>query len=267
MSREDAFALLSAAYESGIRHFDTAPLYSWGAAEDVLGAFVAGKSDLTIVTKAGIAPPTKAARLIAKAPGVPAARPTYGQFGPRQVSRSLEASLKRLRVDQVGALLLHEAAPADVTDALIAEISQLKESGKAATLGLATSASHTADILRRFPDTFDTVQIPIDGLTKLGPHSERTILHSVLGARLRNAASNVAADPRLAGELGVAPGDTAALAEKLLSAALAESGNGIVLFSSTRPDAVRNNARVTPADPDLRALVHDLLAAPPTAKR
>lgn len=74
MSRDQALALLMAAHDGGIPHFDTAPFYSWGAAEEVLGAFAAGKTDLTIVTKAGIAPPSKAARLIAKAPSVPAAR-------------------------------------------------------------------------------------------------------------------------------------------------------------------------------------------------
>lgn len=261
MSNDEAFALLMAAYDSGIRHFDTAPLYSWGAAEEVLGAFAAGKTDLTIVTKAGIAPPSKAARLFAKAPGARSARPTFGQFKPGQVRRSLETSLKRLQVDQVGAFLLHEPAPADVTDALIAEIRQLKQSGKAAALGLATSAPHTADILQRFPDAFDIIQVPISGLATLGSHTGLPILHSVLGRRLRETASSIEADPGLARELGIAPGDIAALAHNLLRAALAEAGGGIVLFSSTRPQGIRTNAQLTPADPALLARIHDLLAA------
>ncbi|MBC7769860.1 MAG: aldo/keto reductase, partial [Phycisphaerales bacterium] len=55
-SSAQAVALLNAAYESGVRHFDTAPIYGWGEGEESVGAFAAGKRDLTIVTKAGMSP-------------------------------------------------------------------------------------------------------------------------------------------------------------------------------------------------------------------
>lgn len=260
MRRDEALALLTAAYDVGIRHFDTAPLYGWGAAEELLGAFATGRSDLCIVTKAGIAPPSKLSRLIAKAPGVAAARPVFGQFKPGQVSRSFERSLSRLKIEQVGALLLHEATPEDVNDELIAELARHRQSGKAAKLGLATSPAHTAAILRRYPDTFDIVQIPADGLQASGPPRRQTVLHSVLGKRMRAAAKIFAADPALSRDLGIAPGDLGAVAQCLLRVALAESGGGVVLFSSTRPETIHANAQLTPADPATCARVAEALA-------
>lgn len=265
MRQDEALALLAAAYESGIRHFDTAPLYGWGAAEDLLGAFGRGKLDLAIVTKVGIAPPSKVARLIAKAPGVPAARPAFGQFDPKQVKQSFDTSLRRLQRDHVSALLLHEATADDVTDALMTELMHLKQSGKTAALGLATSAANTAAILERYPTSFDIVQVAANGLPKLTVYHGSIIVHSVLGVRLRELAKRTAADPALAADLGVAPGDTDALARCLLRAALAESHGGAVLFSSSRPDTIRANAALRPADPDLLARVRALHGSPQAA--
>lgn len=249
MDRREALAILAAAYESGIRHFDTAPLYCWGASEDLLGAFGVGKTDLTITTKAGITPPSRAARLISKAPGLPAARPRTAQFKPGQISHSLNTSLSRLRIDRVGVFLLHEPEASAVTDELAAELRTLKQSGKTAAIGIATSGRHSAALLARYPDTFDIVQIPVAELGLLPAHNGLTILHSVLGARLAAAVARL-------GDV-----DKTAVAHDLLRAALAQSRGGIVLYSSTRPDAVETNARLTPADPALLARVEEWFAA------
>lgn len=49
--------LLEAAFDQGIRHFDTAPLYGMGLAEEVLGRFARSRrGDITITTKFGLAP-------------------------------------------------------------------------------------------------------------------------------------------------------------------------------------------------------------------
>jgi len=253
LARSEALALLSAAYDSGIRHFDVAPLYGWGAAEELFGAFAAGKNDLTIVTKAGIAAPSKIERLIAKTPGLPAARAKFGQFNPGQVSRSLEGSLSRLRVERVEALLLHEATAALVTDKLVAELQTLKQSGKTQRLGLATSAAHTREVQARFPDVFEIVQVPIAELNDLGPNDSFLVLHSVLGRRLKTLADHASRDPELADDL----------AQHLLRAALAQTHGGVVLFSSTRPAHIRHNAQLTAAEPELLARIEQALADVP----
>ncbi len=263
LARDEVLALLNAAYESGIRHFDTAPMYGWGAAEELLGAFAAGKPDLVIVTKAGIAPPSKLARLIAKAPGMPGAQPSFGQFAPGQVSRSLETSLARLKVERVAALLLHEVSAADATDALVSEITKLKQDGKAGALGLATSAAHASAVFARYPDTFDIVQLPAhEARRAAGPRASLNIIHSVLGARLKRATPALASQPALLDEFGAHAGDKEAVASALLRAALAQSDGGVVLFSTTRPERVRAYAKLTPAEPATLERLQAALAEP-----
>jgi hypothetical protein len=49
--------LLETAFEEGIRHFDTAPLYGQGEAESLLARFLGSKRDaITITTKFGLRP-------------------------------------------------------------------------------------------------------------------------------------------------------------------------------------------------------------------
>lgn len=49
--------LLEHAFDQGIRHFDTAPLYGMGLAEEVVGRFARGRrGEITITTKFGLAP-------------------------------------------------------------------------------------------------------------------------------------------------------------------------------------------------------------------
>ncbi len=55
MSDEQAHAVLEAAWECGIRYFDTAPHYGLGLSERRLGAFLAGKprDEFVVSTKVG----------------------------------------------------------------------------------------------------------------------------------------------------------------------------------------------------------------------
>src|SRR5437764_7899291 len=64
LGKRESLALLEAAYEAGVRHFDVAPLYGFGQAEGCLGEFLAGRRDqVTVTTKYGI-PPAKNPGLI-----------------------------------------------------------------------------------------------------------------------------------------------------------------------------------------------------------
>ncbi|MGA1302946.1 MAG: aldo/keto reductase [Cyanobium sp.] len=59
MTASGRLRLLEAAFDQGVRHFDTAPLYGMGMAEDVLATFARGKrSDITITSKFGLLPPS-----------------------------------------------------------------------------------------------------------------------------------------------------------------------------------------------------------------
>lgn len=109
-------ALLGAAAEEGIRHFDTSPYYGYGLAETELGRFVCrDRAAFTLTTKIGLYPWRFANK---QALGV-WTRKAIGKFLPwvalpvvnwqvAQARASLDDSLRRLRTDYVDFLLLHE---------------------------------------------------------------------------------------------------------------------------------------------------------------
>lgn len=84
-----------AAYEAGLRVFDTAQAYGTGHSEALLGRALADKPDARIVTKVGlgIAPATR--------------HITGAETAPDQIRASLEASRQRLRRDRIELVLLH----------------------------------------------------------------------------------------------------------------------------------------------------------------
>ena len=64
MGRRESVAMLEAAFDAGIRHFDVAPMYGFGQAEGCLGEFLGRhRADVTVTTKYGI-PPAKNQGLI-----------------------------------------------------------------------------------------------------------------------------------------------------------------------------------------------------------
>jgi D-threo-aldose 1-dehydrogenase len=55
LNRRQSLALLESAFEAGIRHFDTAPMYGYGEAESCLGEFLSKHpGEMTVTTKFGI---------------------------------------------------------------------------------------------------------------------------------------------------------------------------------------------------------------------
>ncbi|MEM0906042.1 MAG: aldo/keto reductase [Pseudomonadota bacterium] len=106
-----ARAAMAAAWDGGVRFFDTAPFYGFGASErrtgDALRAHPRGEYVLS----------TKAGRLLAPDPDPPAAengwvaplpfRPVY-DYGYDAVRRSLEDSLQRLGLERIDVVLLHD---------------------------------------------------------------------------------------------------------------------------------------------------------------
>ena len=55
LNRRQSLALLESAFEAGIRHFDTAPMYGYGEAESCLWEFLSKHpGEMTVTTKFGI---------------------------------------------------------------------------------------------------------------------------------------------------------------------------------------------------------------------
>jgi aryl-alcohol dehydrogenase-like predicted oxidoreductase len=152
--RADAFKLIQAAFDRGIRFFDTANIYGQGESERILGVALQGRRDqVTIVTKAGQSFPawTRAAKpfkwiiapLIRRSGAGRAVvskmreAPLPQSFSDRSVRASIEASLRRLNTDYADIALLH-SPPSDVItngDALGA-LERIREAGKAKKIGI-----------------------------------------------------------------------------------------------------------------------------------
>ena len=109
VSDAEAMAALESAWMAGVRTFDTAPLYGHGLSECRFGRFLRAKprGDFLLSTKVG--------RLVEPA-GEGATDPAYAVRGTRIVfdysrdgaMRSLDASLKRLGLDRVDMVFIHD---------------------------------------------------------------------------------------------------------------------------------------------------------------
>ena len=139
--------LLEAAWEAGIRHFDTAPHYGLGLSERRLGAFLRSKprSEYTISTKVGRLlepnPDYVEGELdLAEGFAVPAAFRRRWDFTEQGVVDSLEASLERLGLDRVDTLYLHDPERGGHLDVALAEglpaLAALRSKGIVAEIGV-----------------------------------------------------------------------------------------------------------------------------------
>jgi hypothetical protein len=235
----------------GITHFDVAPAYGLGLAEDVLGQTLSGDAAVTITTKVGIGRPRHAglksvARqllkpLLSPAPalrrglGAKAGGGARGQFEPDKLEASIVDSLRRLRRDYVDALLLHQPGPDVITPALIATMERLVAKGYTSALGSGTGGGRRdvvpfGSILQHRWSPDDTPEVGgvaiVHGLLRQYPRPE---------VRSPGWAEEMAV-------LGFDPADPAAWPGLLLTLALASLPDAIILLSST--DAARIAAAV-----------------------
>jgi len=108
----EAQAALEAAWQTGCRYFDTAPLYGLGLAETRLNRFLLGKrrEDYLLSTKVGrllqVCPPDQRTG-IGKFFDTPSRREVY-DYTYDGVMRSFEMSLERLGVDSIDILYGHD---------------------------------------------------------------------------------------------------------------------------------------------------------------
>jgi D-threo-aldose 1-dehydrogenase len=112
ISEAEAQATLEAAWDSGVRYFDTAPLYGTGLSETRLNHFLRGRKrdDYVLSTKVGrllqVCPPDQRTG-IGKFFDTPNRREIY-DYSYDGVMRSLEFSLERLGLDRVDILYVHD---------------------------------------------------------------------------------------------------------------------------------------------------------------
>lgn len=142
VSSSEADRVLAAAWESGIRLFDSAPHYGLGLAEQRLGRFLAGvpRDDVVVSTKVGrLLEPSGGAGSDTDGFLVPATHRRVWDFSPAGVRRSLEESLARLGLDRVDVVYLHDPEQDDLDRALgdgLETLVELKREGLATAIGI-----------------------------------------------------------------------------------------------------------------------------------
>ena len=112
ISDEEAQATLDLAWQSGLRYFDTAPLYGLGLSETRLNRFLRGKprDKYVLSTKVGrLMRPCRASEQtgIGKWFNVPIRQEQY-DYSYDGVMRSIEFSLERLGVSKIDILYVHD---------------------------------------------------------------------------------------------------------------------------------------------------------------
>jgi D-threo-aldose 1-dehydrogenase len=114
VSDAEAAAAVDAAWEAGIRYFDTAPHYGLGLSERRLGAALArrDRGDYVVSTKVGrllVENPTPTGSdLLSGGFAVTDELTRHRDYSPDGVKRSLEESLTRLGLDRVDIVLIHD---------------------------------------------------------------------------------------------------------------------------------------------------------------
>jgi D-threo-aldose 1-dehydrogenase len=150
MTDDDAWAVLDAAWQSGIRYFDTAPHYGLGLSERRLGAFLASKprGDYVLSTKVGrlLRPSPETADRLDDADhfAVPASLRRVWDFTEEGIRSSLEESLERLGLDAVDILYLHDPEECDLQGALASAVPALvalREEGHVAAVGVGSKST------------------------------------------------------------------------------------------------------------------------------
>lgn len=216
VTRADAKALLDHAWDSGVRYFDSAPLYGYGNAEQHVRAALSGRprDEFTMSTKVG--------RLIVPSADVPdTADIDHQSDGSRDdafyagtadvrmvfdysadgVRRSLEASLERTGLDRIDVLYIHD--PDEHWQAAIEgaypALHAMREEGIVGAIG---AGMNQAEMLARFAREGDFDVFMVAGrytlldqaaLTELLPICQQKGI-SVVAVGVMN--SGLLADPR-----------------------------------------------------------------------
>jgi D-threo-aldose 1-dehydrogenase len=137
---DEAQATVAAAWECGVRYFDTAPHYGLGLSERRLGAALAGRprDDYLVSTKVGrlLAPQDERGR-DDDGFDVPATHRRVWDFSREGVLRSLEESLERLALDRVDIVFMHDPDDhrAEAFGAAYPALEELRGQGVVAAIG------------------------------------------------------------------------------------------------------------------------------------
>jgi D-threo-aldose 1-dehydrogenase len=273
---DDASAreLLEAAWDNGIRTFDTAPHYGLGLSERRLGNFLATltpaeRGEAVVSTKVGRrlrpTPDRAAGDDLAAGFAVPATHERVWDPSPEGVRASLESSLVRLGLDRVDTAYLHDPDEYPATERSvetgIAALAELRDEGLVRAVG--TGSKSVAAMLTTLDQPATTAMMVAGRHTLIDRSADADLLPRCLGRGIEVAVagiynSGLLATARPSGrfEYAEAPADVVALAERvaaicerhgvdLPTAALQFAGRdesvSRVVVGARTPDQLRTN--------------------------
>jgi D-threo-aldose 1-dehydrogenase len=268
----NANRVLEAAFDAGVRHFDTARYYGYGEGEGILGRFLkCRRSEVTITTKFGIEPPRRTTALGAGlyvgrqvVRLLPALRRFLqrgtqslvksGAFSAQQAQESLETSLRELSTDHIDFYLLHDYIVSEQPpDELLAFLENSIKAGKIRSFGIGTSFENVLQALERQPRLCSVLQFQNSVLTRSSNYLPRgnsdrlVITHGALGGSYRALLSFLEARRDVAknwaAKLGCHSLDENTLSALMLNYAADANPGGLVLFSSRDPVRVSRNVK------------------------
>ncbi|WP_156037358.1 aldo/keto reductase, partial [Glycomyces tenuis] len=144
----EASGAVDAAWDAGVRYFDTAPHYGLGLSERRLGAVLAGRprDEYVLSTKVGrlLVPTPERAHLRDDGGfAVPAAFRREWDFSRDGILRSLEGSLERLGTDRIDIVYLHDPDEHwdEASTGGVQALVELREQGVVSAIGVGMNQS------------------------------------------------------------------------------------------------------------------------------
>lgn len=247
-SLNHSISVLEKAYEHGIYYFDTAPIYSKGYSEKIVGLFARNKrSKIHIASKFGLGEPMNTLLPVSFAMFLNKQKKIisntaidvlefnnelipYRRIDKIQIECSLYQSLKRLKTDYLDCFLLHEGRSDFLTDEAKFFLESLKKSGVVIKIGL---ASNFANIKKdQSSDLWDVLQYENSPVNKISDYfilehpNKEHIYHSSLKNLKLSSSSDI--------ELKDFPGLILAYEQK-------KNPSGKILFSTKSSQHLEDN--------------------------
>jgi len=146
----EALATVLAAWDAGIRYFDTAPHYGLGLSEQRLGAVLRDKprEEFVISTKVGrLLEPNGSEGRDTEGFDVPATSRRVWDFSEAGIRRSIEESLERLGLSHVDIAYLHDPDVHDLQAGIehgLPALEKLRSEGLVTAIGVGTNSAEAA---------------------------------------------------------------------------------------------------------------------------
>jgi diketogulonate reductase-like aldo/keto reductase len=273
----DNSRVLDAAYDAGVRHFDVARSYGRGLTEGILGRFLKRCSEqVTVTSKYGITPPfSHPLHALARAVLKPALKRLRrasiinrrldlqsiiqnrkGAFSADDARRSLELSLRNLKLDTIDVFLMHDADADDLVDpGLLQVLNDAVLAGQVGAFGVGGPSDHLGRLRTErlaFCRILQYEWTPLDPVVSWA--NSFPILYRVFGGPVGILRETLLAERALrrqwSDEIDQDLSIPGTLERLMLNAALELRREGLVLFSTTQPERVLQNVRMA-TDPRL----------------